>query len=308
MLEMKIPKTFINQENGETLYCENIRDQTIKNGISFVSVKKINSSKTFEIERDKLSWIFDNVAEKLIPSNYENRFPDQINCIINYDIIDTDWSIKKWFRYDQQKLINWYQKFIKDYEDWKWTYGTHKDQWQYDPQDTIGQFMRPDTSWIMLTWGDEKKGPVPWLRYIAKPEYDTVMPRNINIPELGFVDSNLGARECFTGYAREIADSMSCGPHDIQVSIHTPGTRLPSHQDLPDKIRFHIPILTNPDAIFTIEGKDIHIPADGWVYLVNTSRLHSTNNKGASDRVHIYGAVWTHQILNLNLQELETVL
>lgn len=301
-------KTFINTENGETLLCENTNIEEIRNGVKFIRVLKKHNLESVYVERDKLNYIPHNVAKKLVPSNYGNRFPDQVNCIINYELVNTDWTIKKWFRYDQKKLVQWYNDFIVKYSDWKWTYGIHKNQWQYDPQETIGNFIKEDTSWIMLTWGDDRKGPVPWLRYIAKPEYGSDMPKNLDEDEFGQTDKNLGARECFDGYAREIVDNMPCGPHDIQVSIHTPGTKLPPHQDLPDCFRFHLPIVTNSDAIFTIEGKDIHIPADGWAYLVNTTKLHSTDNKGDQDRVHIYGAVWSHQVLELDLENLETVI
>jgi hypothetical protein len=293
--------TFINTENGETLFCADPTKLIEKNGVSFVSVTRKKDNTTFEVEKHKLSAIEDIIANRLIPSNYGSRFPDQVNCIVNYDIIDTDWTVKKWFQCDQEKLIEWYKSFIKDYSDWKWTYGVHKDQWQYDPQDKIGNFIKEDTAWIMLTWGDDQKGPVPWLRYIAKPEYTSQMPKNLN-------KEDLGARECFKGYAREIIDSMPCRPHDIQVAIHTPGTQLPPHQDLPDNFRFHIPVLTHPDATFIIEGKEIHIPADGWCYLVNTSKLHSTNNRSDIDRVHIYGSVWAHQVLELDLENLEIII
>jgi len=296
--------TLINTENGETLICTDISKIIKKNGVDFLNVTRKKDNTFFEIEVDKLNKIEDSVANILIPNNYQSQFPDQVNCIINYDIIDTNWTIKKWFQYDQEKLVQWYENFINEYSDWKWTYGLHKDQWQYDPQDSIGNFMKEDTSWIMLTWGDDRKGPVPWLRYIAKPEYTSHMPKNLST-----IDSNdLGARECFKGYAREIIESMPGGPHDIQVAIHTPGTKLPAHQDLPDNFRFHIPILTHPDATFTVEGTEIHIPADGWVYLVNTSRLHSTDNRSNMDRVHIYGSVWAHKILELDLEKLETIL
>lgn len=308
MKDPVFPQTFINQENGETLFCQDITNVKYKNDVAYVTVTGRHQFESFEIEKNKLSWIFDNVAQKLVPNYYKNDLTDKVNYIINYDILNTDWTIKKWIQFDQEKIIKWYNNLISVYKDWQWSYGKHKDQWLHDPNEQVGQFLKPDTSWIMLTWGDNREGPVPWLRYIAKPEFNTYMPRNINLPEFGLQDHSLGARECFNGYAKELIESIPGGPHDIQVAIHTPGTKLPSHQDLPDKIRFHIPIITNPKAVFTIENNDICIPADGWIYLVNTTKLHATDNKGTQDRIHIYGSVWTHEILNLDLDSLETLL
>jgi len=302
------PTTFIDSVTGNTVYCADINDIVEINGENYVYVTTKQNNTPFKIKQSQLSWIMNNVAEKLTPRNYKNIYPDQVNCIVNYDIVETDWIIKRWLPYDQQKMNDWYNDLIEKYKEWIWTYEKHKEHWQYDPNEIIGQFMQADSSWLMLTWGDDTKGPVPWLRYIAKPEYDTDMPRNIYLPEYGDYNKTMGARECFTGYARDIIENIPGGPHDIQVAIHTPGTKLPVHQDLPDKFRFHIPIITNSDAIFIAENKEIHLPADGWIYLVNTSILHSVDNRGNSDRVHIYGSVWTHQILDLDLDSLETIL
>lgn len=225
-----------------------------------------------------------------------------VDCITKYPIVDTGWIVKRWFRVDQKKLLDWYNKTKEDYQEWFWVYGKHKDMWKYDPNHLTGNGLQQDTSWLMLTWGNDTKGPVPWLRYIAKPEYDSAMPRNTG-------DESLGQRECLNGYALDIIQNMPCAPHDIQIAVHTPGTKLPSHQDSNDRFRFHIPIITNPDARFIINGIDIHLPADGWCYLVNTTYMHSTENLGNTDRVHVYGNIWVEDILALDdLQDLEKVL
>jgi hypothetical protein len=239
---------------------------------------------------------------KVIENTSPNPLSSKVDCITDYPVVDTGWIIKKWFPVDQQKIINWYHATKKEYEDWFWTYGKHKDMWKYDANKLTGNGIQEDTSWLMLTWGDDRKGPVPWLRYIAKPEYDAVMPRNIN-------NESLGARECCTGYALEIFNSMPCPPHDIQIAVHSPGTKLPPHQDGDDKFRFHIPIITDNAARFIINGHDLHLPADGWCYLVNTTYLHSTENHSSIDRIHIYGNIWTKDVLSLNnLDDLETIL
>lgn len=231
-----------------------------------------------------------NIIENLNP----NPLATEVDCIHNYPIVDTGWIIKRWFPVDLDRLQKWWKDTEEEYRDWIWSYGKHKYMWKYDPNEKTGNGFRDDTSWLMLTWGDNTAGPVPWLRYIAKPEYDTRMPRNRD-------EDTLGARECLKGYGLEILENMPIPPHDVQVAIHSPGTKLPAHQDGHDKFRFHIPILTNPDARFIINGIDLHLPADGWCYLVNTTYLHSTDNQGTTDRVHIYGNIWVDDVLKLNL-------
>lgn len=234
-----------------------------------------------------------------------NPLAEKVDCIIDYPIVDTGWIIKKWFQVDLDRLLNWYTDLKTNYRDWVWTYGKHKDMWRYDANQETGNGIKEDTSWLMLTWGDNTKGPVPWLRYIAKPEHDAVMPQN---KKYDGYEEGLGARECLTGYALEIFQSMPAPPHDIQVAIHTPGTQLPLHQDGHDKFRFHIVLETHPDARFIINGEDLHLPADGWCYLVNTTYLHSTNNKSNIDRVHIYGNIWVDHVVDLDLSTCETIL
>ena len=256
-------------------------------------------------------WDFESVLEKLsnhkfrlVQHKQHNPLASQLtDCLFDYPIVDTGWIIKKWFKVDFERLKSWHKETMERYSDWVWRYGTHKYMWKYDPSDTIGKYFQPDTGWLMLTWGDNTPGPVPWLRTITKDEYNTTMPQNRIDHYQG-----LGARECCFGYGLEIFENMPIPPHDIQISIHTPGTALPPHQDEPDKIRFHIALETNPDAKFIINGIEFHIPADGWCYIVNTTYLHSTENRGTTDRSHIYGDIWMHDVVTLDLNNCETVL
>ena len=80
------------------------------------------------------------------------------------------------------------------------------------------------------------------------------------------------------------------------VTIHTPGTKLITHQDNPDKIRVHIPIHTNEDSNWIIGDEEVHMEP-GWAYLVNTTIPHSVENKGSTNRIHLYGKVWMEDLL-----------
>jgi hypothetical protein len=256
-------------------------------------------------------WNFETVLEKIsnrefkiVENNSNNPLATTLDdCIFDYPIINTGWIIKRWFKIDFERLREWHKETMERYGDWVWRYGTHKYMWKYDPQETLKDCFQPDTGWLMLTWGDDREGPVPWLRTITKDEYNTTMPEN-----RADHGQKLGARECCFGYGLEIFKNMTIPPHDLQFSIHTPKTKLPPHQDEPDKIRFHIAVETNPDAKFIINGIETHIPADGWCYLVNTTYLHSTDNRGTTDRVHIYGDVWMHDVVTLDLSNCETIL
>lgn len=57
-------------------------------------------------------------------------------------------------------------------------------------------------------------------------------------------------------------------------------------EDAAKVIRYHIPIFTNPDVIFTVGGTSYHLEA-GNLYRVNTALPHSVKNSGNTDRVHL---------------------
>lgn len=54
------------------------------------------------------------------------------------------------------------------------------------------------------------------------------------------------------------------------------------------KLRFHLPIVTNPKVRFYMDGQE-HSMDEGRVYLFNQSSLHGVNNAGEALRAHL---VW----------------
>ena len=57
--------------------------------------------------------------------------------------------------------------------------------------------------------------------------------------------------------------------------------------------RLHIPLITNDSCFFIIEDKKIHLPADGGVYWVDTTKWHTfvNANRHPFMRYHIVGCV-----------------
>lgn len=52
------------------------------------------------------------------------------------------------------------------------------------------------------------------------------------------------------------------------------------------KLRFHLPIVTNPEVRFLMDGQSFHMKA-GWVHLFNQACMHGVSNDGANVRVHL---------------------
>lgn len=55
--------------------------------------------------------------------------------------------------------------------------------------------------------------------------------------------------------------------------------------------RLHIPIYTNPGALFIVNNHCTHMPADGSVYFTDTRGYHTALNGGEQPRVHLVAAL-----------------
>lgn len=50
--------------------------------------------------------------------------------------------------------------------------------------------------------------------------------------------------------------------------------------------RYHIPIVTNPKVIFSVDYKPYHLQ-EGELYRVDITMMHSVKNSGETDRIHL---------------------
>lgn len=202
-------------------------------------------------------------------------------------IIDLGFDIIKIFEVDVVKIQQWYLDLEKNFGDWKFTLGDNHHIWQIpisDPTGITGHILPDETGYYTLCWNDNTPGPKPFEQGCAKPEYRD----NDN--------DELNPRKCFTGYGLELVKKLPIKSKKWVVTDHVPGTKLITHQDSTDKIRIHIPIYTNNDSNWIINNKEYHMEA-GWGYLVNTTLPHGVYNNGTTNRVHLYGKVWTDDVL-----------
>jgi len=69
-----------------------------------------------------------------------------------------------------------------------------------------------------------------------------------------------------------------------------PGAQIHPHKDLSgssieNRLRFHIPIITNKDVKFIVDRKNVYMrPGDLWI--LDTSYTHSVSNNGNESRIH----------------------
>jgi len=75
----------------------------------------------------------------------------------------------------------------------------------------------------------------------------------------------------------------------VRLMQSKPKTCLSWHTDREQRI--HIPVITNPGARLVIEDDAHHLPADGSVYLADTTLYHTAFNSGLEPRIHMVACV-----------------
>ncbi len=83
-----------------------------------------------------------------------------------------------------------------------------------------------------------------------------------------------------------------------RVLITQPGCQIPQHNDGKFRLTLHVPIITNSHCSFEIGGQNLHLPADGSSYILNTRLEHSFTNRGTTDRVHLVFSLWPICVAN----------
>ncbi len=95
------------------------------------------------------------------------------------------------------------------------------------------------------------------------------------------------------GYIAEVLDlikDQGFYPRRARVSLLRPGGTTLLHQDAVSSVymaRIHIPLWTNQLCIHHCDGIDLHMPADGSVYILWVNRLHQVSNRSDQNRYHI---------------------
>ena len=92
-------------------------------------------------------------------------------------------------------------------------------------------------------------------------------------------------------YFRAVLESFSCPLRSVRLMKLSPGSRIKEHTDNDlaaenGTARLHIPIATNDGVDFRLNGSRV-ILKEGECWYLRLCDLHSVENNGASDRVHL---------------------
>jgi hypothetical protein len=94
-----------------------------------------------------------------------------------------------------------------------------------------------------------------------------------------------------TPYFKQILDDLKCPKEVVRLLFLPPSGHIKNHFDFHTNFQFgllrlHIPVLTHPDVVFTIDGQRMNWKA-GELWYGDFSRVHSVLNNSQIVRVHM---------------------
>jgi hypothetical protein len=103
-----------------------------------------------------------------------------------------------------------------------------------------------------------------------------------------FVDTPLLAR---CEYFRQVLAAFQCPIQAVRLMKLTAGSSIKAHTDHDlaaehGTVRLHIPVTTNPDVHFVLNGREV-LMGEGECWYLRLSDPHSVANCGGVDRVHL---------------------
>ncbi len=121
-----------------------------------------------------------------------------------------------------------------------------------------------------------------WLENTWQPgEAPIVMRGHYASPEL---------TAAVTACAARLSEALGGQPVKLLLAELAPGGSIAEHTDQPPALtcvhRCHVPIETNDEVIFAVDGHPYRLEA-GVAYEFDNTRKHSVENRGATRRVHL---------------------
>jgi len=193
----------------------------------------------------------------------------------------TDWDIVELkLDIDVSRLADWYNTVEEQFSKLKFNLGMlHLIKEKNQLASNI-DIISPGVYSYGVSWPVEQSLPIP-PRFAAKTEL---------YPEVEFTDfeEQMQVMEIYKfGYFKELLEMLGEDTFSwSRITIHDASASIDKHSDGPNTIRLHIPIITNNNAWFYWGDKQYNLKP-GKVYLINTSKTHSTANLGSTTRAHI---------------------
>jgi hypothetical protein len=159
---------------------------------------------------------------------------------------------------------------------------------RFQKEQKVGNYIGNVDAWS-VSWPIDRDIPCP-SRFQADPN---VYPEIKDISQMDFAETARPQKQYVFGILKKLLDTLSeRALRQMLVSRHPAGLRVTNHVDS-DLKKLHIPLYTNPDAVFTFGDNDERVyPMElGKMYIINPIVPHGTFNGGNTERVHLLSRI-----------------
>lgn len=149
-----------------------------------------------------------------------------------------------------------------------------------------------------------KISKLEWIDHFVRQNYDgnwTVFPLRSQVgathpikmvyydPSITEFENTSFLNDC--PYFQKVLATFKCPLQNVRLMKLTPGSIIKEHIDYDlaaeeGFARIHVPIKTNSEVVFTLNGKRV-IMNEGECWYLRLSDPHSVENSGKTDRVHM---------------------
>jgi hypothetical protein len=191
--------------------------------------------------------------------------------VLDSKLIDFDVFELPNFKYDHTELLDYYKSIETNHQDMKWT---------LEPRDLS------KNSKLYPSGYDDSVGIYGYAIQTNMKDSAACSPAyNVKtIDEELKLPYATNRTKLLYGFAQKLLDKL---PYieEMVITGHIPNSKIHMHIDNDINVRVHLPILVNNSSYFIYQDK--YVLEQGKAYIVNTSIMHSTDNQGDTDRVHL---------------------
>lgn len=175
----------------------------------------------------------------------------------NFEVLELDN-----FKFSIIELIEFYNTVEKNFQHLKWTPDITVDTKNH----TVDEIF----SWAIQSNLKDASKPCP--PYDIKHDNSTV--GTFDVPT-----------ELIFGFSKKFLEILPFVRQTV-ISCHPPGSKINLHKDNDEFVKIHIPIIVNDQSYFVFEKNRYNLKV-GKAYLINTDKIHGTENLGDNTRVHL---------------------
>lgn len=239
-----------------------------------------------------------SLENAIVIKNYDSSSYNDVE----YFYTDNDWDLVEFnFDFDPIQLQDWYFNLRREYEKSIFAFDTNLDRLNVEKskemvqQGYCGVYCGPIDA-ITLAWPAERYEPLPPPTQCNREVFPEVDPNT-------FIDDATLLNNYNTGYFNKLVNFMGKDAFRQAIAVyHHPTMKILQHIDSKTVLKLHIPIKTNPTAVFKFgqNGEREYNLKEGKAYLLNTGIWHGTDNPSDTEpRIHLITRVTKEHLLNV---------